>query len=108
MTVSAYNNDHIPWRENDWELVIIPMNSGVYAIERGVANMYTGLLTKSDVLEASEGQEPYTKATVHRMIGGGFLNTLKSSLGWITSKLPMVKQVLQHIPHESAQKGAKV
>ena len=66
------------------------------------------LLTKSDVLEASEGQEPYSKATVRRMVGGGFLDTLKSSLGWITSKLPMVKQVRQHIPHEYAQKGAKV
>ena len=70
--------------------------------------MYTGLLTKSDVLEASEGQEPYTKSTIHRMIGGGFLSTLKSSLGWISSKLPMVKNVLQNIPHEYAQKGAKV
>jgi len=108
VTVSAYNNDPIPWNKNDWELVVIPMNSGVYAIERGVANLYTGLLTKSDVLEASEGQEPYSKATVRRMVGGGFLDTLKSSLGWITSKLPMVKQVLQHIPHEYAQKGAKV
>jgi hypothetical protein len=108
VTVSAYNNDPIPWNGGDWELVVIPMNSGVYAIERGVANLYTGLLTKSDVLEASEGQEPYTKATIHRMIGGGFLQTLKSSLGWISSKLPMVKNVLQNIPHEYAQKGAKV
>ena len=103
VTVSAYNNDPIPWNANDWELVIIPMNSGVYAIERGVANLYTGLLTKSDVLEASEGQEPYTKATIHRMIGGGFLSTLKSSLGWITSKLPMVKQALSHVNHPLAK-----
>jgi hypothetical protein len=108
VTVAAYNNDPIPWNRGDFELVLIPMNSGVYAIERGVANLYTGLLTKSDVLEASEGQEPYTKATIHRMIGGGFLSTLKSSLGWISSKLPMAKNVLQNIPHEYAQKGAKV
>jgi hypothetical protein len=84
------------------------MNSGVYAIERGVANLYTGLLTNSDVLEASEAQEPYTKATVRRMVGGGLLDTLKSWLGWITGKLPMVKNMLSHIPHEYAQKGAKV
>jgi len=108
VTLSVYNNDPVPWNANDWELVIIPMNSGVYAIKRGVANLHTGLLTKSDVLEASEGQEPYTKSTIHRMIGGGFLQTLKSSLGWISSKLPMVKNVLQNIPHEYAQKGAKV
>ena len=91
MTLQVYNNDPIAWNSNDWELVIVPVNSGVYAIERGVANLYTGLLTKSDALEASEGQEPYSKATVRRMVGGGFLDTLKSSLGSITSKLPYGK-----------------
>jgi hypothetical protein len=84
------------------------MNSGIYAIERGVANLYTGLLTKADVLDASEKQEPYTRGTVKRMIGGGFLDTLKSSLHWISSKLPMVKNALQHVPHPLAQTGAKV
>ena len=108
VTVSVYNNDPIPWNAGDWELVIIPMNSGIYAIERGVANLYTGLLTKADVLDASEKQEPYTHATVKRMIGRGFLDTLKSSLRWIGSKLPMVKQALQHIPHPLDQTSAKV
>jgi hypothetical protein len=84
------------------------MNSGIYAIERGVANLYTGLLTKDDVLSASEGQEPYARSTIHRMIGGGSLQTHKSGLGWTQSKLPMVKQVLQHIPHPNAYKGAQV
>jgi hypothetical protein len=107
VTLSVYNTDPVPWNANDWELVIIPVNSGVYAIERGVANLYTGLLTKSDVLEASEGQEPYTKATVRRMIGGGFLDTLESSLGWITSKLPMVKNVLQHIPTNTRKRALR-
>ena len=73
-----------------------------------MANLYTGLLTKADVLDASEKQEPYTHATIKRMIGGGFLDTLKSSLRWIGSKLPMVKQALQHIPHPLAQTSAKV
>ena len=31
-----------------------------------------------------------------------------SSVGWITSKLPMVKNVLNHILHAYAQTGAKV
>jgi len=42
------------------------------------------------------------------MVGGGFLDNLKSSVGWITSKLPMVKNVMNHIPHAYAQTGAKV
>jgi hypothetical protein len=108
VTLSVYNNESIPWDANQWELFIVPMNSGIYAIERGVANLYTGLLTKADVLDASEKQEPYTRGTVKRMIGGGFLDTLKSSLLWISSKMPMVKQALSHIPHPLAQTGAKV
>ena len=92
VTLSVYNNESIPWNSNMWELFIIPMNSGIYAIERGVANLYTGLLTKTDVLETSENQEAYTRGTVRRMIGGGFLDSLKSSLHWINSKLPMAKQ----------------
>ena len=108
VTLSVYNNESNPWLPNQWELFIIPMNSGIYAIERGVANLYTGLLTKTDVLETSEHQEPYTRGTIHRMVGGGFLDSLKSSLHWITSKLPMVKQVLHNVPHPVAQTGAKV
>jgi hypothetical protein len=46
VTLRVYNNDPIVWNANDWELGIIPVNSGVYAIERGVANLYTGLLKK--------------------------------------------------------------
>ena len=42
------------------------------------------------------------------MVGGGFLDNLRSSLGWITSKLPMVKHALSNIPHPYAQTGAKV
>ena len=108
VTLSVYNNESVPWNSNMWELFIIPMNSGIYAIERGVANLYTGLLTKTDVLETSENQEAYTRGTVRRMIGGGFLDSLKSSLHWINSKLPMAKQLLQHVPHPIAQTGAKV
>jgi len=107
-TLSIYNNENFQWPANGWELFIIPMNSGIYAIERGVANLYTGLLTKADVLAVSEGQEAYTHGTIKRMVGGGFLDTLKSSLHWISSKMPMVKQALSHIPHPVAQTGAKV
>ncbi|MFN9913615.1 MAG: major capsid protein V20 domain-containing protein, partial [Pirellulaceae bacterium] len=35
------------------ELVIIAMNSGVFATERGTSSTYTALLTKQDVLDAS-------------------------------------------------------
>jgi hypothetical protein len=54
------------------------MNSGVYAVERGVANLYTGLLLKQDVMDVSSGSsEHYTKGSLRRMVGGGFLDSLK-------------------------------
>jgi hypothetical protein len=68
VTLSVYNNEPYQWPANGWELFIIPLNSGIYAIERGVANLYTGLLTKADVLAASEGQEAYTRGTIKRMV----------------------------------------
>ena len=45
---------------------------------------------------------------MHRLIGGSFMDRLKSGFRWISSKLSPIKHVLEHIPHEYAQKGAKV
>ena len=52
--VTASNYDDAKF---DPELVIIAMNSGVFATERGTSSTYTALLTKQDVLDAST-QEP--------------------------------------------------
>jgi hypothetical protein len=71
------------------ELVMITMNSGVFVCERGTSSTYTGILTRADVLEASE-QDAYSHADVRRMVGGGFLDRLKSGV----SKLaPLLKAV---------------
>ena len=85
-------------------MLIIPMNSGIFVNERGTSSVYTALLTKADVLDASE-QEHYSHGTVKRMIGGSFLNNLKSAMGWISSKLPFVKNVLGAIDHPVAKVG---
>jgi hypothetical protein len=71
------------------EMVMITMNSGVFVCERGTSSTYTGILTRADVLEASE-QDAYSHADVRRMVGGGFLDRLKSGV----SKLaPLLKTV---------------
>lgn len=71
------------------ELVMITMNSGVFVCERGTSSTYTGILTRADVLEASE-QDAYSRSDVKRMVGGGFLDMLKSGV----SKLaPLMKAV---------------
>jgi len=107
LTLQVVNNTNVTWFQGSYELVIIPMNCGVFVNERGTSSTYTALLTKQDALDANS-QPAYSVSEVHRMVGGSFLNNLKSSLGWIHSKLPMVKHVLSNIPHAYAQTGAKV
>jgi hypothetical protein len=46
--------------------------------------------------------------TIKRMIGGSLLNNLKSSMAWISSKLPFVKNVLGKIDHPFAKVGHDV
>jgi len=64
--------------QNNLEIVLVTMNSGVFVCERGTSSTYTGILTKQDVLEASQ-QEHYTHDDVGRMVGGkGFFDMIKS------------------------------
>ena len=86
------------------EMVMITMNSGVFVCERGTSSTYTGILTRADVLEASE-QDAYTRADVQRLVGGGFLDMLKSGV----SKLaPLVKAVAPMVmPHVKDYLGKK-
>ena len=78
------------------EIVLITVNSGLFVNERGTSSTYTGILTKSDVLQAS-AQEPYYQTTVKRMVGGGFLDSLKSVAG----------KVLPHILRHGKEELAK-
>lgn len=84
---------------NAIELVMITMNSGVFVCERGTSSTYTGILTRADVLEASE-QDAYTRSDIHRLVGGGFLDMLKSGV----SKLaPLAKAIAPMVmPHAKA------
>ena len=75
--------------------------------ETGTSSTFTALLSKQDVLDVQRPQA-YGQGEFATMVGGGFLDNLTSSVGWITSKLPMVENVLNHIPHAYAQTGANV
>lgn len=86
---------------NNTEIVVITMNSGIWVNERGTSTVYTGILTKQDVLDAST-QEAYTRSDVRRMVGGGFLDTLKSVTGKLLPKLPSLAKVgLSMVPDSS-------
>ena len=52
------------------ELVLVVMNSGIMVTDRGQTSTYTGILTKQDVLDASQ-QEPYSVTDVKRIVGSG-------------------------------------
>ena len=82
------------------------MNCGVFVNEKGASSTFTALLSKHDVLDV-QGQHAYGQGEFTRMVGGGFLDNLTISVGWITSKLPMVRNVLNHIPPRMLRRAPK-
>jgi len=88
--------------------VLITQNSGVFCCERGTSSTFTGILTKQDVLDASE-QEAYYHASVKRLVGGGFLDSLKSVAGNILPIVPKLgKELLNNMDNKYAKAGAQV
>ena len=107
LTVQVQNTQYEAWPENSYELVIIPMNTGVFVNERGTSSTFLSLLTKQDVLDALQ-QQPYSNFEMRRMVGGGFLDGLKSAVGWVKGKLPGLRSALEMVPNPYAQTGATV
>ena len=73
----------------DYQLLTVIQNSGIFSIERGVSSSYLGVLTKTDVLEASR-QESTGYSSGLRMIGGGEVPSqfarLKATMGKVQGK----------------------
>ena len=112
LNLNVTNNHEETWAQNSYELIIIPMNSGVFVNERGTSSTFLSLLTKQDVLQALE-QPAYTNFEVHRMVGGrSFMENLRSGLSWLGSKFNQfatpAKNILASIPNQYAQTGAQV
>jgi hypothetical protein len=95
----------------DYQLVVITMNSGVFVTEKGQSSVYTGILTKQDVLEASS-MEPITGNAFKRMVGGGFWDSIKSigSKVWrgVKSALPVASQIASAVAPALGQYGAPI
>lgn len=93
--------------DNNVEAVLITMNSGVFVCERGTSSTYTGILTKQDVLEASQ-QDHYTHDDVGRMIGGGFFDKIKSGFSKLASKgMEYGKKKGKELLHKGAKYAMK-
>ena len=85
------------------DFVIMVENDGCFVCERGTSAVYTGILTKSDVLAASE-QPSYHYSDVQRMVGGGFLDSLRSIVGRVLPMLaPLAKRHLAKSGHPMGQ-----
>jgi len=94
-TMEVLNNTAVT--TSNYQLMVIVQNSGVFSLERGVSSSYLGILTKSDVLEASRGKAiAYSDAI--RMVGGGkvgdFFKRVASKLGDAgMAALPALKDI---------------
>jgi hypothetical protein len=89
------------------EIVIITMNSGVITTQSGQTNVFTGLLNRQDVLDASD-QQPIFRGQALRMIGGGWWDNLKSIIGKVLPyAMPHVKNYLANHENQYANMGAK-
>ena len=53
-------------------------------------------------------QQPYANYETRRMVGGGFVDSTRSALGWVKSKLPAVRGMLEQVQNPYAQTGAQV
>lgn len=66
--------------DNNCELVLITMNTGVFVLERGTSQTYTAILSRSDVLSASS-MPGYKSSDVKRLVGGALEDSFKSLVG---------------------------
>ena len=90
------------------ELVVVTVNSGLFITERGTTSVMEAILTRQDVLDAAQ-QEPYSNQSVVRMIGGGFLDRLKTVAKDLLPKaLPVAKAILGQVDNPMAKKGAEL
>lgn len=109
ITVENYSSANI-----NPEMVLICMNSGSFATERGTSSTYTALLTKEDVLAASM-TEPVSRSDVKRLVGGGFLDSLKSAFRWLLPRAGKIANTALNVyditkdgPTKGSQKARQV
>ena len=76
--------------------------------ERGSTSIFTAVLDKQTVLDAS-AKDAYHTSDVKRLVGGGILDSLKSVAGSLLPKaLPVAKALLSNVDNKYAKMGADV
>lgn len=68
------NQSSVPVPANSLEIVLVVVNSGVMVTDRGQTSTYTGILTKQDVLDASQ-TEAVSNHDIKRIVGSGHMDS---------------------------------
>jgi hypothetical protein len=94
------------------ECLTILSHSGIIVNESGSSQTYTGVLSRSDVLDATAQESSLSDSDVKRLVGSGFFDSLKSGLSKIHQFVaPVVRfaneNILSKIPHPAAQLASK-
>ena len=87
---------------NTLETVLIVMNSGIMVTERGQTSTYTGILTKQDVLDASQ-QQPFGRMSVKRMVGSGHQDSGRALPAFLHNAMANKSAVVMPKPVEVAK-----
>jgi hypothetical protein len=103
-TVTKFTNP--PYDVYNYEMVLVFINSGVLVNEMGSTSIYTGLLTKQQVLDAAN-KPTVNKSAYNRLYGSGWWSSVKSAFRkakkYIKPVATAVKHVAGVIPHPGAQ-----
>jgi hypothetical protein len=93
-----------------YELVLVFVNSGLLVNEMGSTSIYTGLLTKQQVLDAAN-KPTVNRSVYNRYLGGGWWSSVKSAFKkarkYVKPIATAVKHVSGVIPHPGAQALSK-
>jgi hypothetical protein len=112
-SLGAYNfqfqvtceNYHVTSASITPEIVVICANSGVFSTIAGSSNIYTGILTKSMVLDAKKeaAENPIMSSQYERMVGGAMMPNNAMS-----GEMPLIKEFKASVGKSRGSMGSGV
>lgn len=91
-TVDFVNTSDIDFADGDLELIVIPMMSGMFVLEKGTSAVYTAILGKELVTNVDD-KNAYFSADVQRQIGGSFFDDIKTGLSDVASVVKPIADI---------------
>nr|WPF46418.1 MAG: putative major capsid protein [Lake Baikal virophage 1] len=104
--INYTNNTAVNINANEYEIVLITMNSGVFTIERGTSQTYTAILSRADVLSVSS-QPSVSKSAVARLVGGSWEDSFKSLCSSVAPLAGKAEQIKNFITGDGQSGGGQ-